>query len=282
MLVFFASLHPLFKGLSGGVHDALEVGTVVIGECAARQRHELVAGADLEPGVASKDIVPVGIGDIELLSAILEAVVETGARCAQLDFVFVHLGQFCGIDLADASREEDGLALLDVDLEIARHIEVLGVGDAALLVLDILDALVPVRVKDEFRFLAHLHIEGGVTVVHAGGDAVAYIVIVAACNIVLHAQVIGIAEGEERSELQRSLGVRIYERVADDDAVLVGDKNLLPLEDDSAHAEGVCGQPFAVVFADVFVPVGAENIALILVDAQVEGGIVLNDGLVKR
>ena len=70
--------------------------------------------------------------------------------------------------------------------------------------------------------------------------------------------------------------------VADEDTVLIGDENLLPLENHTAHAKGVRWQSFAVIFAYVLVPVGTEYIALILVNAQVKRRTMLNNGFIKR
>ena len=282
MLVERAVAHPVVEGALCGIHDELEVLAVVYRQGAARQSDELVTGADLEPGIAGQQVVTLLVGDVELLGAVLHAVIEARARCARLDLVFIHLGERAGVHLLDTCREDEGLALLDLDLEVAGHVQVLAVGDAALLVLGVLDVLVPVRVKHEAGLVVHLHVQGGIAVVHAGGDTVGHLLVVAAGDCIFHAQVIGVAEGQEGPELQRRCRVGIHQRVTDEDAVLVGDKDLLFLEDDAAHAIGGGGHAFAVILADVLVAVGAVGVTLVAVQSQVERRTVLDDGLVER
>ena len=158
MLVEGAVAHPVVEGALCGVHDQFKILAVVYRQRATRQCDELIAGADLEPRIASQQVVSLVVGDIELLSAVLQTVVETRARCTWFDFVLIHLGQRSGVHLFDTSREDERLALLDLDLEIAGHIQVFAVRDSALLVLNILDVLVPVGVKHETGFVVHLHV----------------------------------------------------------------------------------------------------------------------------
>ena len=221
------------------------------------------------------------VGDVELLGAVLHAVIETGTRGARLDLVLIHLGQGPGVHLLDACREDEGLALLDLDLEVAGHIQVLAVGNATLLVLGVLDVFVPVRFKHELGLVVHLHVQGRIAVVHASGDTVGDLLVFTAGNGILDTKVVGVAEGQEGSELQRGRRVGVHQRVADEDTVLVGDEDFLLLENYAAHAIGRSGDPFAVILADVLVTVGAVGVALVTVQSQIERCAVLNDGLVE-
>ena len=128
----------------------------------------------------------IGIGDIELLGAVLEAVVEAGSRCACGNLILVHLGQVASVHFVESGREENALPLFNVHLEVSWHVEVFLVWDAAFLVLLILDSLVPVRVEDETRLVAQLHEQGGVALVHTCGDAIAHLGVVAAGHRIFH------------------------------------------------------------------------------------------------
>ena len=138
------------------------------------------------------------------------------------------------------------------------------------------------RVIDELGLVVHLHEQGRVTLIHAGGNAVAHFLVFAVSNSIFNAQVVGVAEGQERPELQRRCRVCVHQRVADEDAVLVSDENLLLFQDHAAHAVGRCGNAFAVILADILVSVGAVGVTLVAVQTQIEGCTVLDDGLVER
>ena len=152
--------------------DCLEVVAVVDGQGEAGERHESVAGEDNAPGVARDDIHIVAVLEVELFGGVLEAVEERGAGGSQGYLTLVHSGERAGLDGFCAGRENDGLALLDGNREIAGHPEVFGVGFAAFEVAHILDVVIPIGFVDPDRLARELHVERGVTIVEAGADAV--------------------------------------------------------------------------------------------------------------
>ena len=185
--------------------------------------NKLVAGTHLKPRITGNEIHSIAVLQIELLCRVLEAVVEGGAGCAQGDFVGVHLLERAGFDGLYAGAEDDALAFLDGNLEVAGHPQVLGVGDAALHVFDVFDAVVPVGVADPFGLARELHVEGGESGVHAGADAVLDVDDGGVDGIVGDDQGVALAESQEGPELQRGGRVCLHKSVADEDAVLVSD-----------------------------------------------------------
>ena len=183
---------------------------MVVRDSATRQSDELVAGTNLEPWVSRKDVVTVGIGEIELLGAVLQAVIEASAWCTGVYFILVHAAQVASVHLLSASREHQCLAFLDVDLKIAWDIQVLAIRDATLHVLDIFNAFVPVGVKNKPWLVIELHVECGITLIHAGGNTILHLTIFLTGNRVLNTQVVSIAECQEWAELQRGLRVRLH------------------------------------------------------------------------
>ena len=69
--------------------------------------------------------------------------------------------------------------------------------------------------------------------------------------------------------------MRIDQGVADEDAVFMVHEDFFLTEDNASHAVSGCRDVFAVKLTDVFVTVGAEVAAPVLVQAQVELGAVL-------
>ena len=282
MLVGLKRLHPLVECQGSSVHDSLEVGAVMHTERAAWQGDKLVAGPDFEPRVTSNDVMAVLGRNIKLLSTVFQAIIETRARRSALDFVFIHLGEGTRVDLAGTCREHNGLTLLDVDFKIPGHIKILGVGDATLLVLDILNAIVPMRIEYKTRLVIELHVEGGIPRIHARRNAVGRFLVFTTGHTVFYTQVVGVAESKKRAELQGSLGVSLDQRVTYQDAVFVGDEDLLSFQYHTAHAEGVGGHTLTIILTYILVSIRAEHITIVLVDAQVEGGTVLYHSLVER
>ena len=220
-------------------------------------------------------------GEIELLGGIFEAVVERCARSARRYLLLIHLCQRAGRHLAHACREDYRLALLDRYLEIAGHPEVLGVGHAALKVLDIFNVFIPVGIVDPLGLARELHVERGETFVHTCRHAVVGRQDFAVEGIVGHTQRVALAESEERPELQRRGRMGLHERVADKDTVFVRDENLLLGQYHAAHAECGAGHAFTVELTDIFMSVGIVDSTLIAVQPQVEGRAVLNHRLVE-
>ena len=194
----------------------------------------------------------------------------------------MHAAQVAGVHFIDTCREDERLTFFDIYFKVTRYIEVLGIGYAALHVLDIFNSFVPVWVKDKPWLVVELHVECGIAFIHACGDAVVHFPVLPACHRVLDTQVVGIAEGQEWAKLKRGLGVSLNKCIADEDAVLIGDENLLTFHDHATHAEGVSGNTLAVILANVLVPVGTVDITLVLVQAQVEWRAMLDHCLVER
>ena len=138
------------------------------------------------------------------------------------------------------------------------------------------------RVKHKLGLVVHLHVQGGVAFIHACGDAVGHLMIVAAGDCVLNTQVIGVAEGQERPELQCGHRVGIHQGVTDEDAILMSDENLLFFQDYAANAVSGCGYALTVILADVLVPIGTIGVTLVAVQPQVERCTMLDNGLVER
>ena len=90
------------------------------------------------------------------------------------------------------------------------------------------------------------------------------------------------AEGQKRAEAQRRGRVGILERVANQNAVLVVLEQKFLLQNDASHAIDGGGNLVAVKLADVFMPLRAVVVALILVQAEVELCAVLHHRAVER
>ena len=114
VLVDFAGFDECGECFLGSVHNAFEIRTVVHRDGGAWQRDEFVAGASLEPWITSQDVTAaVGLGYIELLSAVLHTVVEAGSRRAGLDFVLIHFVELTSVHLFGAGREDYAFAFFD-------------------------------------------------------------------------------------------------------------------------------------------------------------------------
>ena len=74
----------------------------------------------------------------------------------------------------------------------------------------------------------------------------------------------------------------IFERVANEDAVLVMLEHHFFLEHDASYPVDGCRHLVAIELADVLVPLGAVVVALILVEAEVEFSSMLYDCHVER
>ena len=264
------------------VHYLLEVAAVVYRQRSAGQRDKLVACTNLKPGISCKYILSFGALHIELLCAVFHTVVEACARCAGLDFSLVHLSKAAGAYLRDSCREDDALTLLDIELEVTRHIQILAIRNAALLVLDILNTLVPVGLEHKLHLVAALHVECRITGIHASGNSVLHFLIISARNSILHAKVVGITECQERTELERGLRVGIYKGVANEDTVLMRNEDFLLRQNHSSHTIGGARHGLAIILSDVLVPIRAVAVVIVLVKPQIEGSTVLNHSFVER
>ena len=178
--------------------------------------------------------------------------------------------------------EDNALALLDVELEVAGNVEVLVGGVAALCLLGIIHAAIPVGAEHPLGFLVELHEEFGIAGVHAGLDAILHLLIVAVGARVLMGEFAHASEGQPGLQTQRRLAVGVEQGVAYKDAVLEVLEHQLTLQDDAADAIDGRGHLLAVVLADVLVAARTEVVALILVEAEIEFGAVLDDSAVER
>ena len=271
------------QGLLGRSHHVFKRLVVANGQRTPRQGNKLVAGPYPEPGITGQQIVPLLLLEVELLSRVFQAVVETRATHVAIgQLYFVSVSQRAGFGLDGSRREDDAFALLDRYLEVARHIEVLLIGIASLLVFDILDALVPMGVKYKLGGLVELHVQPGIALVQTAAYAVGRLFVTLVERIVFHTQIVGIAEGKKRTELQNRRGVSIDERILDKDTVLVRDKHFFFRQNHTAHPIHRLGHRLAIKLSNVLVSVRAETVALVLVQTQVKRSAVLNHCLVQR
>ena len=217
------------------------------------------------------------------MGRVLQAIVEARSGGA-LGHFGVEEGGHCGqpLDRFIAAAEDDRLAFSDRQLEVSRHEEVFLVRVAALLLLGVLDAVVPIGFVDELRHLVELHVEVCITGIHAGFDAVGHLFVRSIGHAVDLRQLLHAAEGHEGSKAQRSGRVRVHQRVLDHDLIVRAGEDHLLRQDHSADAIDGPWDGVHRVFADVLVTVGAETSAFILVKAKVEFGAVLDHGLIER
>ena len=90
-----------------------------------------------------------------------------------------------------------------------------------------------------------------------------------------------VAESEEGTQAKRRLAVRLQEGVANERPIDVVAEDELLAQHDPADAVGRRGYDVDVVLTDILVSLGAEDIALILVDPDIEGHAVLHDRQVE-
>ena len=235
------ALHECADSLFGGLHHIVVLGEFVVGQGQAGQGNELVACTALEPGVSCQHIVFVLAVHDELVCTVHQGVVEIVARCAD---VHLELCQFCqclGVNLAQACTEDYAFALLDVELEIAGHVEVFVACIAAFLLLGVFNALVPVGGVNEVVLLVQLHEQFGIAFVHAGADTALHLVVLAGSEAVLVGVLANAAEGQEGLQAQSGFAVCIHQSVTDNDAVLEVLEHLLFLQNHTTHAIDCCG-----------------------------------------
>ena len=194
-----------------------------------------------------------------------QTVVEVISRHALSHLLVEERHERRGLDLRGRGREDDALAFLDRHLEIARHIQVLVGGIAALLLLRILDAAIPVGTEDKLVLLGELHKEVGIASIHTGLDAVVHLtVLTTGCRILVGELTHG-TEGQERTEAQGGGRMGLDQGIADKDAVLVVLEDHLFLQHDTSDTIGRRRHDGGIEFADVFMAVRTEDVALILV-----------------
>ena len=274
-------LYELANRLLRSPHHSLELLHLVVGEREARQGDKHIPRPALEPRIACQHIVLVFAMYDELMGAVHERIVEVIARRADTYLEVRQLSQRIGIYFLQTSRKDHTLALLDVELEVARHIQIFRACIAAFLLLRILQTSVPVGAEHELVLLVNLHKERRIAPVHASRDAVLYHIVVTVHSCVLVRKLSYTTESQEGLQPQCCFGMRIHKRVADDDAVLEVLEHHFPLQDDTTHAIDRCGHLQRVELADVLVAARTEVVAVVLVEAEVELSSVLNDGCVE-
>ena len=255
---------------------------MVYGYGSARKRHEGVARKNLAPGETRDEIHLVVLLDIALLHGVLQAVEERRAARARRYLAFIHLRELTRLNLADAGREDYRLTFLYRDVEIARNPQVFDVGDAALHVLDIFEAVIPVRLVVPLRPVVELHVKPRIARIETHRNSVGTF---GTLRIEL---VVGLHEGVRLAESQmgpqpehcRRMG--LDEGVADQQTVFVAYEDFLFGQNDTADAIGCPRNALAVIFADIFVPLMGVDTPLIAVEIEVERRAVLNNGDIHR
>ncbi len=270
------------QSLYKGLRYQLEVIAMVNGQRASRQSNKLVAGTDIVPRISGHDVFTVLVAQIKLFGAVFEAVEEAGAAGASLKLLFVSLGKGLRVAFKRGGGEDYALSLFNFQLEVSGHPEVFTIGYAAVAVLVILNALVPMAVIHPLHGAVKLHEKLRITVVKACGNAVVGRIDGFVDGRVFHAEVVGIAEGQERPQLQGCGRMGILQGITDEDAVLVRDKHLLLGEYHTADAVGYNRHTLAVKLAYVFMTVRTENIIAVLMQAQIERRPMLNHSFVER
>ena len=135
--------------------------------------------------------------DDELMGAVDQSVVKVVARRAYAHLKVGKLGQGVSVDFLQTGSKDHALALLDVELKVAGHIEVLRAGIAALLLLRVFQASVPVGTEDELVLLVNLHEECRIARIHAGRDAILHDVVVTVHPSILVCEFAHAAESQE-------------------------------------------------------------------------------------
>ena len=92
---------------------------------------------------------------------------------------------------------------------------------------------------------------------------------------------VGIAKCKKRAELQSRLGMSIEQGITDKYTIFVRNKDFLLGENHTAHPIRGLGYRLTRKLTDILMTIGAETIALILVQPQIEGRTMLYHGLVE-
>ena len=219
---------------------------------------------------------------VELMSRILQAVEETVARSAICNFRFEHLFQFTGIRFRDTGRKDNALAFLDVHFKIAGNVKVFIEIVATFLFFRILNSSIPVGLEMELVFLVQLHEQLRITWIHTSLYTIFYQLIVPTCLGILMRVFAYTTKSQERPEAQGCGRMGIDQSVTYQNAVLVMYKNLLLTKDNASHTVSCRRDILTVELTDIFMSVGTEMIALILVQSQVKLCTMLNYRLIQR
>ena len=148
---------------------------------------------------------------------------NAGVREAiSVSYIFLRLR---GLHFADTGREDDRLAFADRYFEVSGNPEVFAVGDTALEVFHVLDAVVPVGIIDPSGLVAELHVQSGESLVQASSDTIFHGDYLAVDGVVCHTERIAFAESEEGVEPESGCRMSFDERVAYKDTVFMRDEN---------------------------------------------------------
>ncbi|KXB43264.1 hypothetical protein HMPREF1870_01297 [Bacteroidales bacterium KA00344] len=219
---------------------------------------------------------------MKLVCGVDQTVEKVVARSTVVYFLGEQRPQSPCVAFARGSGENHTVAFPDVQFEIARHIEIFIRGIAALLLFGIFDATIPVWLKYKIALARELHIKFRIAGIQAGLDAVVHFLIISVDDGVLVRKLSHAPKGQKRFETQRRRRVGIEQRVTNQDAVLIVLKYHFLLHHYSADAVDGGRHLVAIVRADIFVPIRAVVVALILMQTEVESRSVLNDSTVER
>jgi len=152
----------------------------------------------------------------------------------------------------------------------------------ALSFLKIFHVVVPIGYGNKLALFAQLHVERGETHVQLAGNAVFYC---AAFHVSVHvclAQGVRVAECEVGLEAQHGAGVRVKQRVANENLVFAMHHQQLLAQVNAAHAVLDGGRGVVLKVNDVLVSARLVHAVRVAVYAEVERLVVLNNRLVKR
>lgn len=140
--------------------------------------------------------------EVALLDGVFQTVEERSAAGAGGYLGLIHLADGAWRHFADSGREYDRFAFFYRYVEISGHPQVLGVRHAALKILQVLEAVVPVGLIVPFGFVVKLHVEPRIALVEAAADSVGGVVDLGVDGVVGHYQGVGFAERKHRAEAE--------------------------------------------------------------------------------
>ena len=278
-----AAGHEVVEREGGGVHVFLELLRLADGQGQAGHGDEGVAGAGLEPRIASDDVLFAAELLAELVGGVHQAVVEGVARVVGGNFALDEGLERGGVARIERGGEHNALAAGDGHLEIARHEEVFRFVVAAFALFGVVEAAIPVGdVVIGGAVAVELHDEVGIAVIEIEGHAVFHLAVVGACHAVLVCPLAHGAEGQKGAQAQRGGRVGFEQRVANEEPIaLVAEDDLL-LQHHAADAVDPSGHFVPLEALDVFVAARAVVLAHVFMQAEVELRAVLHDGFVER
>ena len=158
---------------------------------------------------------------MELVSRILQAMIETITRSTVGNLRIKYLFQLTGSDLGCSGRKDNTFTFLDIYLKIPRHVEIFIKIVSTFLLFRILDSPIPVRLKNKFTFLIQLHKQLRITGIHTSLDTILYNLIIAARLRVLMRIFTHTAESQKRSETQGGSRMRVKQCITNQNSILM-------------------------------------------------------------